>query len=119
MNIKNVRMIVCMLAGLALAAASGCAASSDATNEEDATQASTPLINNGGLGVDGDACSITGGPNKGKTGTRSGDYCCTEPNGQGHCQDCTTPSGWCGTSVIKGRFGGIVAAPIGTAVFAR
>jgi|CXWL01.1.fsa_nt_gi hypothetical protein len=106
-----------LVAGLFLLGVAACTAETTTSDESSTESESAALINNGGLGLDGDACSITGGPNKGKTGTRSGNYCCTEANGGGHCQDCTTPSDWCSSTVKIRKV--LFTAPVGAFQLAR
>lgn len=95
MNKTMSHMVAFFGAALLFAGVTACSAEVDEPLDEPTGQESSALMNGGALNADGDACSITGGPNKGKTGTRDGNYCCTKPNGEGHCQDCTTPSDWC------------------------
>jgi hypothetical protein len=48
---------------------------------------------NTGSGNDGGKCKILSGPNKGKSGTYDGGFCCTGKEGSGDCTECVGSDG--------------------------
>ena len=78
-----------MTMSLSLLAAFACGGVDQGGTYDQADQSARALISTGGLGVEGGACTVVGGPNTGKKGTYDSEgACCDEgPNGWG-CTEC-------------------------------